>query len=218
MADHFVPHFELRDMIVSMVGRRWAGVLSVVVAAAGAASCGSSAPSADAAPTPTPGPDSFCAFRWVVEEGNGAIDWYEVEVAGKQWNSGSTGLGVTALAFYIIGYDPSSMMFDVAGMTTAGEIELTTSGMDAGAKASFLDLGGKTFFDATGVLGGGAHELGPRVATGGAGSFDGILSDADPATPVEQGNGSIAVRYENGANAVFGGAANGVVQYAWCVP
>jgi hypothetical protein len=202
-----------------MSGRRWISLLSVLAAATVAASCGSSPVELVVAPpAPTPGPNSFCAFHWVVEEGNGAIDWYAVEIAGTEWKSGPTALGATAIAYYVLGYDPSSMLFDAAGMTTSGEITLTTSGMNEGAKATFLDLGGKSFFDATGVLGGFEDTLGPRVATGGAGNFDGSLSATDPATPVRNGAGSIALRYEDGTAALFGGAASGVVQYAYCMP
>ena len=200
-------------MIDGMSGRKWVALLFAVVAA-GASSCGSSSPELIAEPTPVP--PSFCSFLWIVPEGNGALDWYEVDVLGGAWSSGATTLGSGATAFYVLGYDPSTMTFETAGMTTDGAIELTATGADTGAKAGFVDHGGKTFFDASGLLGGYAHELGPHIATGGMGNFDGVLSSADPATPITAGNGAIAVRYDaGGVNATFGPAGDGV-QYAYC--
>ena len=201
-----------------MVGRGSA-LLSVLLIAAGAASCAGSATPLIAEPTPTPPPaGSFCTFMWMVPEGNGAFDWYEVDVAGKSWSSGPTDLGATATAFYILGYNPPMLTFDVAGMTTAGSFVLTTTGMDTGAKTSFLDLGGKTFFDATDVLAGLSNELGSQVATGGAGTFSGFLSSPDPEAPIVNGDGSVAVHYANGTTGVFGGSAPDVTQFAYCVP
>src|SRR5579859_2529867 len=197
-----------------------------------AAGCGGVSTGADGLPpTPTVTPLPFvpapvamgsgfkgsCSFVWENDDGNGTFDFYEIDLSGALWTNGTDTFGAQAVGYYVLGYDPMHFAFDSAGMATNGTISLTVTGPSIGSKTSLTEAGFKSYFDATGIFSGGATQLGGEVARGGAGGFDGSLSDPNLTVPVSRGGGTITLDFGSYSGA-FGGVGTTVVDYAVCIP
>lgn len=178
-------------------------------------------PSDTPAPTPTatPAGSGYCSFFWGNDNGDGTIDFYEVDVADGAWKNDTAAFAPSvAVGYFILGYYPPDNTFVQAGMSTSGSIALTVSDTNMGSDAGFADLTANTYLDATDYFAGMSNTISnQQTGSGGTGSFTGKLSNPDPATDVDPGTGTIDITI-NGFHGTIGGADAFTLDYAVCTP
>src|SRR5579859_6843812 len=152
-------------------------------------------PTATPTATPTPPPKTAtgtCSFVWANDNGDGTLDFYEVDIAGALWNNTTVAFqGTAAVGYFVLSYDPVSNTFVQAGLANSGAIALSVTDMNKGSAAGFTDTASHTYLDATAYFSGASNSLGGPSGSGGTGSFSGNLSDPNPSTAVTPGAGSI---------------------------
>lgn len=170
-----------------------------------------------ATPTATPAAETtVCSFVWVTSwyDVDYTLDLYEVDVVGSAWKNSTVAFdGVNAVGYYLYGYDPDFYTIYEAGMAQDGAIALNVGGMAIGDAAGFGDTVTHSYLDATEYFRGNSNTLGGEIATGGIGSFSGVLSDPAPSAPFTAGAGTI-----DAAGLSFGGASDYAWDYAVCAP
>ena len=217
----------------------------VLVASFGAAACGTSTSStgatgstppptfsqpsptpsatatATASPSPTPSAATgTCSFLWANDNGDGTVDFYEVDIAAKDFASSATLTfdEQTVDGYYVLGYDPSSNTFLEGGEALTGNVSITSTGTAMGDQVTFSDTAVQTYYDATAKFSGQSTVLGGQTGSGGTGTMSVALSNPDPTTAVTPGNGAIAMTI-NGVSGTFGGGGDpSTLDYAVCNP
>ena len=170
------------------------------------------APTHSGTPTPTPtgtptAAAGTCSFVWLTDytSFDGTLDFYEVDIDKTAWNNTTAAFDGTNVGYFITGYDPVTGTISFgAGMSIDGAISMNVGGMAAGDAVNFNDTESHQFYDAKDYFQGTSTMLGAPNATGGIGSFAGVLSNPDPSTPVDMGLGSVSVTDNTGITETYG--------------